>query len=100
MATSKECKNLIMEELAIVGDVTCRPMMGEYLLYLSGVLFGGIYDERLLVKKTKGNAIFNLLEEIPYDGAKPMYLVAENTAPERLKIIIETTAEELKAKKK
>ena len=30
-------------------------MMGEYLLYYNGVLFGGIYDDRLLVKIVNSN---------------------------------------------
>lgn len=50
-------------------------MMGEYLLYQDKVLFGGIYDNRFLVKKTKSLCAFNFQEEIPYDEAKPMYLV-------------------------
>ena len=30
--------------------VTTRKMMGEYILYADGKIFGGIYDDRLLVK--------------------------------------------------
>lgn len=26
--------------------------MGEYLLYSEGTLFGGVYDDRLLIKET------------------------------------------------
>ena len=28
-------------------------MMGEYILYYRGKIIGGIYDDRLLVKKTR-----------------------------------------------
>lgn len=52
-------------------------MMGEFLLYSAGVLFGGIYDDHLLVKIVPENKQYKMTEEIPYDGAKPMYL-AEN----------------------
>ena len=30
--------------------VTTRKMMGEYILYADGKIFGGIYDDRLLVR--------------------------------------------------
>ena len=43
--------------------------------YVNGKYFGGIYDDRLLVKITKTNSNYNLTTELPYDTAKPMYLV-------------------------
>lgn len=51
MSSTKEYRDFILEQLRDLPGITCRPMMGEYLLYLDGVLFGGIYDDRLLVKK-------------------------------------------------
>ena len=75
MSTTKEYKDFIMEQLNILNDITCKPMMGEYLLYYKRTLFGGIYDDRLLVKIVDGNKKYNMQEEIPYDNAKPMYLV-------------------------
>ncbi len=74
MATTKEYKDFILEQLKLE-NITCKSMMGEYLLYYNGVLFGGIYDNRLLVKKVENNKKYNMKESIPYDGAKPMYLV-------------------------
>jgi TfoX/Sxy family transcriptional regulator of competence genes len=71
-------------------------MMGEFLLYADGVLFGGIYDDRLLVKKTDGNAEFGMSEALPYEGAKPMYLVDEVDDKNKLKEIVEATTESLK----
>ncbi len=50
-------------------------MMGEYLLYSDGILFGGIYDNRFLLKKTKSLSSYGLCEETPYPEAKPMFLV-------------------------
>ena len=75
MATSKEYKEYVLEELSILDNITYKPMMGEYLLYYNNVLFGGIYDDRLLVKKTNSNEKYKLEESIPYESAKPMYLV-------------------------
>ena len=44
MATTKEFRDYVVEQLKLVDNVLCRPMMGEYLLYADGILFGGIYD--------------------------------------------------------
>ena len=95
MASTKEYRDYILEQLTLVPGIICRPMMGEFLLYADGVLFGGIYDDRLLVKITSGNSSFGMSEALPYEGAKPMYLVDEVDDKERLKEIIERTAEGL-----
>ena len=88
MATTKEYKDFILEQLNILNDITCKPMMGEYLLYYKGILFGGIYDDRLLVKKVDSNKKYNMEEEIPYDGAKLMFFIDNVDNKEELKNII------------
>lgn len=80
--------------------ITCRAMMGEYLLYCHGVLFGGIFDNELLVKKTGGNQQYHMEERIPYDGAKPMYLVEDVESPDTLRNIIRDTCETLSREQK
>ena len=77
MASSTEYLKFILEQLRGLDGVTYRPMMGEYLLCYQGTLFGGIYDDRLLVKKVPQNEKYQMPEEIPYPNAKPMYLVEE-----------------------
>ena len=96
MASTKEYRDYILEQLSLMPGVTCRPMMGEFLLYADGVLFGGIYDDRLLVKITPGNGKFGMSEALPYEGAKRMYLVDEVDDKEKLTEIIKATAERLK----
>ena len=91
MASTKEYRDFILEQLSGAPNITCRPMMGEFLLYADGVLFGGIYDDRLLVKITPGNSSFGMSEALPYEGAKKMYLVDEVDDKERLKDIIKKT---------
>ena len=99
MASTKEYRDFILEQLSEVPDVTCRPMMGEFLLYSSGILFGGIYDDRLLVKIVPENEQYKIPESIPYDGAKPMYLVEEVDNKDKLaKIIKDTTRGRLNKK--
>ncbi len=99
MATSKEYKDFILEQLELLNDITCKPMMGEYLLYYNGILFGGIYDDRLLVKKVENNKKYNMKEELPYEGAKTMYLVEDVDNKELLKEIIIDTSKDLLNKK-
>lgn len=88
MATTKEYEDFILEQLCLLDGVDCKSMMGEYLLYYNGTLFGGIYDNRLLVKIVDGNKKYNMRETMPYDGAKPMYLVDEIDNREVLKKIV------------
>ena len=91
MATSKEYKEFILEQLDLLDNITCKAMMGEYLLYYNDVLFGCIYDNRLLLKIVDTNKKYNMKEQIPYEGAKPMYLALDVDNKELLKeIVIET----------
>ena len=90
MATTKEYKDFILEQLDLL-NITCKPMMGEYLLYYNNVLFGGIYDNRLLVKIVDTNNKYNMSEQIPYETAKPMYLVDNVDNKEVLRDIIVDT---------
>ena len=89
MATSKEYKDFILEQLDLLDNITFKAMMGEFLLYYNNVLFGGIYDNRLLVKIVDTNKKYNMNEQIPYETAKPMYLVDDVDNKELLKEIIE-----------
>lgn len=96
MASTKEYRDYILEQLRELPGITYRPMMGEYLLYNDGVLFGGIYDDRLLVKIVPENAEYVMPEEIPYKNAKSMYMVEDTDNTELLKEIIGRTVEGLK----
>jgi TfoX/Sxy family transcriptional regulator of competence genes len=95
MATSKEYKDFILEQLSLLNNITCKPMMGEFLLYYNDVLFGGIYDNRFLVKKTKTNEKYNMVDELPYEKAKPMYMVEDVDDKELLKEIVIKTCKGL-----
>ena len=87
--TTKEYKDYILEQIEPIGGITCKPMMGEYLLYRNGKLFGGIYDNRFLVKRTEKNALRGMPEEIPYPSAKPMYMVVDAEDVDAVRAIIE-----------
>ena len=96
MATKKEYRDYVVEQLSSLDNIACKPMMGEYLLYYNGLLFGGIYDNRLLVKKCENNKKYEMSEEVPYDGAKPMYYITDIDNEELLKDIVIDTYNGLK----
>ena len=75
MASSPEYLEYVLDLLADVPEVSHRKMMGEYLLYASGKLFGGVYDNRFLVKDTAASRAALTASEVPYDGASEMLLV-------------------------
>lgn len=75
MASSEEYLNYVLDLMAEVPEVSHRKMMGEYLLYASGKLFGGIYDDRFLVKNTTASQAVLTQFETPYEGASQMLLV-------------------------
>ena len=95
MATKKEYCDFILEQLSLLDNITFKPMMGEYLLYYNGVLFGGIYDNRLLIKKVENNKKYHMKESIPYENAKPMYLVDDIDNREIIKDIVLDTCKDL-----
>ena len=95
MATTKDYKDYILEQLNILDDITIKPMMGEYLLYYKGLLFGGIYDDWFLVKRTNNNKKYNMEEVIPYTNAKPMYLISDVDNKDILKNIVLDTYKDL-----
>ena len=98
MPTSKECRDLILDKLDLLENISYKSMMGEYLLYYNKILFGGIYDNRLLIKIVETNKDYDLKEEIPYENAKPMYFVENIENKEFLKEIIINTCKSIKNK--
>ena len=96
MASTKEYRDFVIEQLRELNNITDRYMMGEYVLYYKGIVFGGIYDDRFLVKKTDTNKKYNMEEAIPYEKGKPMYLVDDVDNPDILKEIVLDTYNDLK----
>jgi TfoX/Sxy family transcriptional regulator of competence genes len=79
MASKEDTLNFILNQLSDIKEITWRKMMGEYLIYFKGKVVGGIYDDRFLVKKTRGSALLlpNAPEETPYNGAKKMLSLSD-----------------------
>ena len=99
MATTlKEVRDYVLENLELLDNITCRSMMGGYLFYYDGILFGGLYDSRFLVKIVDTNKKYQLLEQIPYQGAKMMYLI-DTDDKELIRDIVLDTVKSLERKK-
>ena len=99
MASSKEYLDFVLEQCSALS--ACA-MMGEYVLYYSGKVVGGVYDNRLLVKPTKSAVALlpNAPRELPYEGAKEMLLVEDIEDRVLLKKLFEAMYEELPEPKK
>ena len=88
MASSKDYLVFILELLREVDGISYKKMMGEYILYKNDIIFGGIYDNRFLIKKTESNLSLKLKEHIPYPNAKAMLLV-DSEDPDEIKDIVD-----------
>ena len=77
MASTKEYLIYTLDLLSGLDDISHRAMMGEYVLYIKDKVFGGIYDDRFLIKKTP--SVLKLMPDaeldIPYEGGSEMVLV-------------------------
>ena len=102
MASTRDYLDYILEQLDGLEDITYRAMMGEYVLYFKGKVFGGIYDNRFLVKPVKSARALmpNAPLELPYEGAKPMLLVEDPDDREILTELISAMFSDLPYPKK
>ena len=95
MASSKDYLLYVLELLREIDGITCKRMMGEYMLYKDGILFGGIYDNRFLIKKTQSLENSGLKEQIPYPSAKAMLLI-DSEDPDEIKDWVSLIINDLK----
>ena len=74
MPSSQKFRDHVVAQFKGELRVTTRKMMGEYILYADEKIFGGIYDERLLVKPVPAAVAMlpGAKKQLPYGGAKPM----------------------------
>ena len=101
IASSKDYLGTILEHFSELDDITYRAMMGEYILYYRGKIVGGVYDDRLLVKKTRSalECMPAAVCDFPYEGAKEMLLVEEVGNKEFLTKLVEAMYDELPSPK-
>ena len=97
MASSREYLDFVLDQLSGLEGITYRAMMGEFILYDRGRIFGGIYDDRLLIKDVPAarKLMPQAVMEIPYEGAKPMLLTDDIDNMERLQELVQAMYPEL-----
>lgn len=95
MASDFDYLHFVLDLLNKLHNITYKKMMGEFIFYYNDVIFGGIYDNRFLIKKTKSVMNEGLKEQIPYPGAKPMLLV-DSENPDEIKELVLKVYEDIK----
>ena len=102
MASTKGYLEFVLEQLSGVPEISYRATMGEYVLYCQGRIFGGIYDDRLLVKPTPAakRLMPDAAWELPYEGAKELLLVDRVEDRDFLAELVEAMLPELPAPKR
>lgn len=102
MASTKNYLEYVLESMPRNYDISYRPMMGEYILYTNGKIFGGIYDDRFLIKDIP--VIRTFFESpkmvIPYPNAKPMIEIEDIEDSEMLISLLEEIDKHLPEPKK
>lgn len=103
MASSKDFveSTVGVLNLATNGQVSSRPMMGEYVVYYRDKVIGGIYDNRLLIKvtPTSTEVLSGSELEIPYEGAKKMLRLKDLDDLEMISSLFDAMYEELPKRK-
>ena len=95
MATNKEYLTYVLDLLRECSGISFKYMMSEYILYKDSVIFGGIYDNRFLVKRTKSLENMGLKEQIPYPGGSKMYLL-DSENPEEIKELVDLIVKDIR----
>ena len=101
MASGRDFLDFILDQLSDLEDISWRAMMGEFILYYRGKVFGGIYDDRFLVKPVPSALAMMPDAEpaLPYEGAKEMLAVDRVEDRCFLKSLVEAMYDELPASK-
>lgn len=102
MSSSLEYVQFVAEQLSELEEISYRKMFGEYAFYYKGKVFGGVYDNRFLIKVTvQGKKLCTGFEEqLPYEGAKPMIFINELDDKDFLKNLVEVIWQALPFPKK
>lgn len=98
MASSQDYCDFVLDQLSLLQGISSRKMMGEYVLYYKGKVFGGIYDDRFLVKVTPSSKALmpDASLEIPYPKGSKMFQVEDIDNREFLKELVEKMVDEIK----
>lgn len=102
MASDLSFVEFIVDQIDDAGEITYKKMFGEYGLYSDGVIMALICDDQLFVKPTEAGRSFirNVLETPPYPGAKPYFLIEDQSDDrEWISNLVRVTVKKLSAVK-
>lgn len=102
MASKKEFVEYICSQLSELGEITYRPMMGEYIVYINGKYCIGICNNQMFLKPVEEvkTLLKEVIEQPMYDGAKPSYLISDIDDKDYLIKIVKATYDKLPNSKK
>lgn len=92
-----EIVKYITEQAAGAGDVVAKKMFGDYALYCNGKVVGMICDDELYLKPIPQTAsLFREIRmQVPYEGAKPHYVLTDTDDRDYVALLVRTTADNL-----
>ena len=101
MASSMEFMQYVCEQLSGGGKITCKKMFGEYGIFCGGKFCGVICDDQLFLKRTEAcrKLLREVIEQPPYEGASPYFLIENLDDREYLAELLQATCRELPAPK-
>jgi len=98
MASDQKFVDFIVGQIQKAGIITAKKMFGEYGIYCNEKMFGVICDNKLFIKPTKVGREFigNPIEQSPYDGAKPSFVIEDKVEDSKwLSNLVRITVKEL-----
>ena len=86
---SSEYIDFVCQQLAPLGEVKARKMMGDYVIYVNGKCVLTACDELCLIQIHPSIApmMQNAEIDVPYPGAKPRYILDIDHASDACRII-------------
>jgi TfoX/Sxy family transcriptional regulator of competence genes len=102
MASDVKFVDFVVEQIKNAGEITAKKMFGEYGIYSDEKIVGLICDNKLFIKPTNSGRKFigNVVEEPPYQGAKPSFLIEDKIEDsEWLSELVRLSVKELPAPK-
>ena len=104
MASDKNFVLYIADQMKSAGEISFKPMMGEYLIYCDGVYVSLVSDNQLYFKPTESGKQFigNVIMKPAYSGAKPSYFIPSEFLEDSKKLVslVRLTKNELSEPKK
>ena len=104
MSSSIEFVQYVCDQLVYAGEITYKPLFGEYGIYVDSIYCGAVCDNQFFVKDTvSGKQVLNnITYGEMYPGAKPAFLIEnlqDNDCLTQLMIATKTELEKKQRKK-